>query len=92
MTQPPLSLPTLCRIYGAGLKFAKQLLQNFNPTLSDARDDTQCYREIEVIGLIFHNLGQIGYRDPSYAENFQITVTVTSRVCSVISICFSSSA
>ena len=25
------------RIYGAGLKFAKQLLQNFNPTLSDAR-------------------------------------------------------
>ena len=29
------------RIYGAGLKFAKQLLQNFNPTLSDARGAIQ---------------------------------------------------
>ena len=37
LTQPPLSIPTMGRIYGAGLKFAKQLLQNFNPTLSDAR-------------------------------------------------------
>ena len=25
------------RIYGAGLRFAKQLLQNFNPALSEAR-------------------------------------------------------
>ncbi len=32
------------RIYGAGVPFAKQLLQNFNPKLTDERASTLSYK------------------------------------------------